>query len=51
LTICIENNASSQFARLRRAETGYEFNGRMNKYDGRPFLLEEIQGGIHDYLA
>jgi 2-oxoglutarate ferredoxin oxidoreductase subunit alpha len=49
-TICIENNASGQFARLMRAETGYEFDGRMNKYDGRPFLLEEVQGGIHDYL-
>lgn len=50
-TICIENNAGGQFARLMRAETGYEFTGRINKYDGRPFLLEEILGGIHDYLA
>jgi 2-oxoglutarate ferredoxin oxidoreductase subunit alpha len=49
-TICMENNASGQFARLMRSETGYEFKGRINKYDGRPFLLEEIQGGIHDYL-
>jgi len=50
-TICMENNAGGQFARLMRAETGYEFTGRINKYDGRPFLLEEILGGIHDYLA
>ena len=42
LTICIENNATGQFARLIRAETGYEFKARINKYDGRPFLLEEL---------
>lgn len=40
--ICIENNATGQFARLMRAETGYEFKKRINKFDGRPFLLEEL---------
>lgn len=47
LTICIENNATGQFSRLMRAETGYEFKARINKYDGRPFLLEEIIGEIN----
>ena len=42
LTICIENNATGQFARLMKAETGYSFNGFINKYDGRPFTLEEL---------
>jgi len=42
LTICIENNATGQFARLIKAETGYEFDQRINKFDGRPFLLEEL---------
>jgi 2-oxoglutarate ferredoxin oxidoreductase subunit alpha len=42
LTICIEQNATSQFARLMRTETGYEFGALINKYDGRPFLLEEL---------
>lgn len=46
LSICIENNATGQFARLVRAETGFEFKYRINKYDGRPFtvggLLKEI---------
>ncbi len=42
LTICIENNATGQFARLMRAETGYEFKYRINKYDGRPFTLEGL---------
>ena len=42
MTICIENNATGQFARLMKAETGYSFNGFINKYDGRPFTLEEL---------
>lgn len=46
LTICIENNATGQLARLLRAETGYEFKARINKFDGRPFLLEELTGEI-----
>jgi 2-oxoglutarate/2-oxoacid ferredoxin oxidoreductase subunit alpha len=50
LTVCIENNASGQFARLVRAETGYEFAARLNKYDGRPFLLDDILGGLHDHV-
>jgi len=41
-TICIENNATGQFARLMRAETGYSFNKFINRYDGRPFTLEEL---------
>lgn len=41
-TICVENNATSLFAQLMRAETGFEFSGLVNKYDGRPYLLEEL---------
>lgn len=44
--ICIENNATGQFARLMRAETGYEFKRRINKYDGRPFTLKGLAGEI-----
>jgi 2-oxoglutarate ferredoxin oxidoreductase subunit alpha len=40
LTICIEQNATSQFARLMKTETGYEFGALVNKYDGRPFIVE-----------
>ncbi len=50
LTICIENNASSQFARLVKAETGYEFAAHLSKYDGRPFLLDDVLGGLHDHI-
>lgn len=45
-TVCIENNATAQFARLMRAETGYQFNEHLNKYDGRPFLLDELLEAI-----
>jgi 2-oxoglutarate ferredoxin oxidoreductase subunit alpha len=41
-TICIENNATGQFARLMRAETGYYFKYKINKYDGRPFTVDEL---------
>ena len=41
-TICIEHNATGQFERLLRAEQGCEFGGHIRKFDGRPFLLEEL---------
>jgi 2-oxoglutarate ferredoxin oxidoreductase subunit alpha len=41
-TICVENNATSQLAQLVRGETGYQFTDRINKYDGRPFLLDSL---------
>ncbi|MHB0866356.1 MAG: 2-oxoacid:acceptor oxidoreductase subunit alpha [Thermoleophilia bacterium] len=41
-TICLENNASGQLARLIRMETGYSFDEHINRYDGRPFLLEDV---------
>jgi len=41
-TCCVENNATAQFARLMRSETGFEFSDHVNKFDGRPFLLDEL---------
>ena len=41
-TICIEQNATGQFDRLIKAETGFEFSDHIRKYDGRPFLREEL---------
>jgi 2-oxoglutarate ferredoxin oxidoreductase subunit alpha len=41
-SICIENNATGQFARLMKAETGYNFKYKINKYDGRPFTVNEL---------
>jgi 2-oxoglutarate ferredoxin oxidoreductase subunit alpha len=50
-SICIENNATGQFARLMRGETGYEFAARINRYDGRPFILEALTGEINVHLG
>jgi 2-oxoglutarate ferredoxin oxidoreductase subunit alpha len=50
LTICVENNATSQFARLMRAETGFTFQEEINKYDGRPFTLDSLLGELNGYL-
>ncbi len=51
LAICVENNATGQFARLMRAEKGFEFNSRINRYDGRPFLLEGLLGEINGCIG
>ncbi len=50
LTICVENNATGQFAKLMRMETGFECSARINKYDGRPFLIDTLLGEINDHL-
>jgi 2-oxoglutarate ferredoxin oxidoreductase subunit alpha len=42
LSICVEQNATGQLARLIRTETGYEFGALLNKYDGRPFTIESL---------
>ena len=49
-TICIEQNATGQFARLMKAETGYEFEAHINKFDGRPFTVERLTGELHEHL-
>lgn len=46
LSVCVENNATGQFAKLMRSETGFEFKAKINRFDGRPFLLEELLGEI-----
>ncbi|MEN8256883.1 MAG: 2-oxoacid:acceptor oxidoreductase subunit alpha [Thermodesulfobacteriota bacterium] len=50
ITICVENNATGQFANLLRLETGYRCNHLINRYDGRPFGLESLLGELYDYL-
>jgi len=47
MTICIENNATEQFARLLRAETGYSIRRLVNRFDGRPFTIESLIGEIN----
>ncbi|ADH84913.1 2-oxoacid:acceptor oxidoreductase subunit alpha [Desulfurivibrio alkaliphilus] len=45
--VCIEGNATGQFARLIRRETGFAIDRRINRYDGLPFtagyLLEHLE--------
>jgi 2-oxoglutarate/2-oxoacid ferredoxin oxidoreductase subunit alpha len=50
-TIIIEQNATSQFARLMKTETGYDFTDRINRYDGRPFMIEELTGEIDGLIG
>ncbi|MBI5074300.1 MAG: 2-oxoacid:acceptor oxidoreductase subunit alpha [Nitrospirae bacterium] len=50
-TICIEQNAMGQFARLVRAETGFEFSAAINRYDGRPFTVENLLGELHGHIG
>ncbi len=48
LSICIEQNATGQFAKLIRTETGFEFNSKINKYDGRPFTVDLLVKQINE---
>jgi 2-oxoglutarate ferredoxin oxidoreductase subunit alpha len=41
-TVCVEQNATGQFASLVRSETGFAFHETVNKYDGRPFTVDDI---------
>lgn len=49
-TISIEQNATGQFHRLLRSETGIVIQEQILKYDGRPFLVEELAGEIDDRI-
>ncbi|MEZ0344905.1 MAG: 2-oxoacid:acceptor oxidoreductase subunit alpha [Caldimicrobium sp.] len=48
--INIEQNATSQFYKLLRMETGLTIEHHINKYDGIPFLVEELEESIHGIL-
>jgi 2-oxoglutarate ferredoxin oxidoreductase subunit alpha len=51
ISLCIENNATGQFKRLFKTETGYIFTSQINRYDGRPFLAEELIGEINVHIG
>jgi 2-oxoglutarate ferredoxin oxidoreductase subunit alpha len=40
--VLVENNSQGQFGKLLRMETGIEIKDKLLKYDGRPFMPEEI---------
>ena len=41
-TIIAELNSTGQMARLVKVETGLDFDRKILKYDGRPFLPDEL---------
>ena len=45
-TVVVEQNYTSQLARLLRMTTGIKVDGTLSKYDGRPFAPEEIAAGL-----
>jgi len=46
--IDVENNATGQLAKLLKMETGIGIEKRILKYDGRPFLPEELARQIEE---
>ncbi len=40
--ILVENNQTGQLGKLITEESGYQFNEKLLKYDGRPFFIEDI---------
>jgi 2-oxoglutarate ferredoxin oxidoreductase subunit alpha len=49
-TIIVENNATGQFARLIRMETGIQIDYPILKYNGLPFGVEEIVKKVKEIL-
>jgi 2-oxoglutarate ferredoxin oxidoreductase subunit alpha len=41
-TVVVENNATSQFGKLVKVHLGIEADGRILKYNGLPFSVEEL---------
>jgi 2-oxoglutarate ferredoxin oxidoreductase subunit alpha len=49
-TIIVENNATAQFAKLIKLQTGIEIKDRILKYDGLSFYVEELTEKLSDLL-
>ncbi|MBN1898786.1 MAG: 2-oxoacid:acceptor oxidoreductase subunit alpha [Spirochaetes bacterium] len=49
-TVIIENNATSQFGKLIRMQTGIDINHRILKYNGLAFSVEEMESYIKKAL-
>lgn len=49
-TICIENNATGQFAGLIRRELGFNVQNKILKYNGLPFFVDELVNKIKDLV-
>ena len=49
-TIIVENNATSQFARLIKLQTGIEIDNKILKYNGLSFYVEELTEKLKEIL-
>jgi 2-oxoglutarate/2-oxoacid ferredoxin oxidoreductase subunit alpha len=49
-TIVVENNATGQFAKLIKMETGIQVDNSILKYNGLPFGVEEIEDKLKSIL-
>jgi 2-oxoglutarate ferredoxin oxidoreductase subunit alpha len=50
-TIFIENNATSQFGKVVKLDTGYTKGENLLKYNGLPFTVEDIVDGLKKKLS
>ena len=48
--VAIENNYSAQMAGIIREKTGIAVDGKLVKFDGRPFSQNEVYEGVKDIL-
>ncbi|MFH1014062.1 MAG: 2-oxoacid:acceptor oxidoreductase subunit alpha [Thermoplasmatota archaeon] len=49
-TIIIENNATSQFAKLIKQETGYSIDHHILQYNGLPFSVETVESKLRNII-
>lgn len=50
LIISIEQNATNQLAKLLTMETGIKIDKHINRFDGRPFTLDDLKEKVDAYL-
>jgi len=49
--VCVEGNATGQFARLIRRETGFEVSEHVLRYDGLPITPEYVLAGLNSHVG
>ncbi len=49
-TVIVENNATSQFAKLIKLQTGIDIKNKILKYNGLSFYVEELTKKLEDVL-
>jgi 2-oxoglutarate ferredoxin oxidoreductase subunit alpha len=49
--VIIEGNATGQFAKLIKLNTGIDIDRKLLKYNGLSFSVEEVAGGLNKFLS